>query len=96
DNTSKRWDEKTRLPDKIDITITMENKQQYRRVYSMLGGDTLDALAATLNAAGQGGPPGNDNPSGNGNGSTSTSGGSSPPRASPPRRPAPGAENARN
>ena len=81
DNTSKKWDEKTRLPDKIEIIVTMENKRQYRRVYSMLGGDSLDALAATLNA-GSSGPPGN------GNGSTSTSGGSSPPR-----RPAPGAEN---
>ncbi|MBL4670935.1 MAG: prepilin-type N-terminal cleavage/methylation domain-containing protein [Arenicella sp.] len=83
DNTSKKWDEKTRLPDKIEITITMENKRQYRRVYSMLGGDTLDALAATLNA-GQGGPGGR-------NGGSSGEG-DADRRVSPPRRPAPGTE----
>lgn len=50
DNTSKKWDEQTRLPDKITVTITLENKTEYRRVFTMLGGDTLDAVAATLNA----------------------------------------------
>jgi general secretion pathway protein J len=96
DNTSKKWDEKTRLPDKIEINITLENKLEYRRVYSMLGGDTLDALAATLNA-GQGGPLGENGGRGNGGG---TSGGGNPPpggiNPSPPRRPAPGADDARN
>lgn len=51
DNTTKKWDEQTRLPDKVTITLTMENKFEYRRVFTMLGGDTLDAVAATLNAA---------------------------------------------
>jgi len=50
DNTSKKWDEQTRLPDKIEITLTMENKTEYRRVFTMLGGDTLDAVAATINS----------------------------------------------
>ncbi len=50
DNTSKKWDEQTRLPDKITVTITLESKTEYRRVFTMLGGDTLDAVAATLNA----------------------------------------------
>lgn len=50
DNTTKKWDEQTRLPDKVTITLTMENKIEYRRVFTMLGGDTLDAVAATLNA----------------------------------------------
>jgi len=50
DSTSKKWDEQTRLPDKIEITLTMENKTEYRRVFTMLGGDTLDAVAATINS----------------------------------------------
>ena len=50
DNTSKKWDETTRLPDKVAITLTLENKAEYHRVFTMLGGDTLDAVAATLNA----------------------------------------------
>lgn len=49
DNTSKKWDEQTRLPDKVSVTVTMENKAEYRRVFTMLGGDTLDAIAETLN-----------------------------------------------
>lgn len=51
DNTSKRWDEETRLPDKISITIKMENRQEYQRIFTMLGGDSLDALKASLNQA---------------------------------------------
>ena len=61
DNTSKKWDEQTRLPDKVTVTLTMENKTEYRRVFTMLGGDTLDAVAATLNsgpASGGSNPPG--------------------------------------
>jgi len=54
DNTSKKWDEQTRLPDKISITLTMNNKTEYHRIFTMLGGDTLDAVAATLNSGGQG------------------------------------------
>ena len=50
DSTSKKWEEKTRLPDKIEVIVILENKQQYRRVFTMLGGDTLNAVAATLNA----------------------------------------------
>ena len=59
DNTSKKWDEQTRLPDKISVTLTMENKIEYRRVFTMLGGDTLDAVAATLNSAANQAPSGN-------------------------------------
>ena len=51
DNTSKKWDEQTRLPDKVTVTVTLENETEYRRVFTMLGGDTLDAVAATLNAS---------------------------------------------
>jgi general secretion pathway protein J len=51
DSSSKKWDEKTRLPDMIEITVTLENQLEYRRVFTMLGGDTLDAIAATVNAS---------------------------------------------
>jgi general secretion pathway protein J len=51
DETSKKWDDATRLPDKIALTLTLENKIEYRRVFTMLGGDKLDALAATLNSS---------------------------------------------
>lgn len=57
DNTSKKWDEQTRLPDKVTVTLTMENKTEYRRVFTMLGGDTLDAVAATLNSGPASGRP---------------------------------------
>jgi general secretion pathway protein J len=50
DNSSNKWNQKTRLPDKIEITVTLESKLEYRRVFTMLGGDTLDAVAATLNS----------------------------------------------
>lgn len=49
DDTSKRWDEQSRLPDKISIAIEMENGIEYRRVFTMLGADNIEALAASLN-----------------------------------------------
>ncbi|MFT6408474.1 MAG: general secretion pathway protein J [Arenicella sp.] len=80
DSSSKKWEEKTRLPDKIEVTITMLNKLQYRRVFTMLGGDTLDAVAATLNS-GQAGNPNGRNQAGNRPAAGDvTEGGASPPR----------------
>ena len=61
DNTSKRWEEKTRLPDKISVTIELENKTEYQRVFTMLGGNSLDAVAASLNSSSTG-IPGGDSP----------------------------------
>jgi len=58
DNTSKRWEEQTRLPDKITFTITLENKTEYQRVFTMLGGDSVDAVAASLNSSSTGIPSG--------------------------------------
>lgn len=58
DDSSKRWDEQNRLPDKVTITIEMDNGIEYSRVFTMLGADNLDALAASLNAQG-GNSPGN-------------------------------------
>lgn len=53
DSTSKRWKEKTRLPDMIKVTITLENKVEYERLFTMLSGDSLDAVAASANNQGQ-------------------------------------------
>lgn len=50
DDTSKRWDEQSRLPDKITVTIELENGVEYRRVFTMLGADNVDALAASVNS----------------------------------------------
>jgi len=54
DQTSRDWDEQARLPDLMDITITLENGIEYRRVLTMLSGDNLDAIAASTNAQSQG------------------------------------------
>lgn len=66
DSTSSRWEEKTRLPDKITVTIELENKTEYQRVFTMLGGDSLDAVAASLNSSSTGAPgaaiPGGESP----------------------------------
>lgn len=51
DSTSSRWEEQTRLPDKISVTIELENKTEYQRVFTMLGGDSLAAVAASLNSS---------------------------------------------
>ncbi len=81
DNTSKKWDEQTRLPDKIMVTIIMENKTEYSRIFTMLGGDTLDAVAASLNSSQpDGGGPGGD-------AGDVVEGGTSPSRGSSPRVP---------
>ncbi|GHA08935.1 type II secretion system protein GspJ [Arenicella chitinivorans] len=53
DSTSKRWKEKTRLPDMIKVTITLENKAEYERLFTMLSGDNLAAVAASTNSQGQ-------------------------------------------
>ena len=49
DNTSKKWDEETRLPDMVTIDIKLENGVEYQRRFTMLGGDKLAAVSATLN-----------------------------------------------
>jgi len=54
DETSEKWEEQTRLPDKISITIKLENKSEYKRVFTMLGGNTLDAVAASINSSSTG------------------------------------------
>jgi len=46
DSTSKRWNEETRLPDMISILVKMDNNVEYHRLFTMLGGDKTEALAA--------------------------------------------------
>lgn len=47
DNTSRRWNEEKRLPDMISVRITLENDVQYHRLFTMLSGDSLQALSAS-------------------------------------------------
>ncbi len=54
DSTDDKWEEQTRLPDLITLKIEMQSGLEYRRVFSMLGGDTQQAIAA-VNAAAQAG-----------------------------------------
>lgn len=54
DETSGDWQEQSRLPDLLDITITLEDGQQYRRVLTMLSGDNNSAVAASQNAQNSG------------------------------------------
>jgi len=56
DETSDKWEEQTRLPDKISITVELENRVEYQRVFTMLGGNTLDAVAASINSSATGAP----------------------------------------
>lgn len=40
DNAEDSWQEKQRLPDMIDVELTMQSGIKYRRVFTMLGGDS--------------------------------------------------------
>ena len=54
DRDTKRWNETTRLPDLMRVTITMENRIEYQRNIEMLSGDNSDAVAISSNQ-GEGG-----------------------------------------
>ncbi len=72
DETDDKWDEQAKLPDFIDIKIELESGVEYRRAFSMQGGDAKAAIAAVI--GGGSGPVG--------------SGGSGPGTgSSPPTRP---------
>ena len=51
DNTSKKWDEETRLPDMISIRVIMDNDIEYHRLFTMLSGDSVEALKAASQSA---------------------------------------------
>jgi type II secretion system protein J len=53
DNTSEKWDEQTRLPDMVSVRVIMQNDIEYHRVFTMLAGDSIKALAASSSASGQ-------------------------------------------
>ena len=97
DNTSDKWDEQTRLPDMVTVSVTLNSGVEYQRSFSMLGGDTLDAIAQINNQAAQNGGGANtgsaagsgNNNNGNGNGGGGGGGGgSSEPNAPDPGVPA--------
>ena len=46
ESESKRWDEKTRLPNMINVVIEMKNGLEYSRSFTMLGSDTEQAIKA--------------------------------------------------
>ena len=78
-STSKRWDEETRLPDLVSIVIEMESNAEYERLFTMLGGDNLQAVAAVANSApadpnNPGGSPRDGDGDGDGGGSGSNEG----------------------
>lgn len=47
DNTSSKWDEESRLPDMISVRVIMQNDIEYHRIFTMLAGDSVAALAAS-------------------------------------------------
>ena len=54
EETSDSWSSESRLPDMIDMTIVMQSGIEYRRSFTMLNGDTVDAIAAAQTAGGAG------------------------------------------
>jgi len=44
------WESESRLPDTFEIVVTLESDIEYRRVFTMLSGDKLQAIAAALSA----------------------------------------------
>ena len=74
DNTSKKWDEQTRLPDMVTVAVTLNSGVEYTRSFSMLGGDTLDAVAQINNQAAAGGGAAGSGATGGGTTSSGTTG----------------------
>jgi len=72
DNTSKRWDEQTRLPDMVTVLVTMNSGVEYQRSFTMLGGDTLAAIAQANSQVGANGGASNPNNSNEPNGSNNS------------------------
>jgi len=61
EEVSDSWDEQSRLPDLLELSILFDNGIEYTRAFSMLNGDTLDAIAA-VQAAGTNVPNEDDDP----------------------------------
>lgn len=60
EDVSSSWDEQSRLPDLLEMSILFDSGISYSRSFSMLNGDTLDAIAAVQSA--NGGAVNNDDP----------------------------------
>ena len=67
DNTKKNWDEKSRLPDLIEVKVELLDDQEFNRLFVMQGGDKLRADAVNAanaqGGAGQAPTPANTSPS---------------------------------
>jgi general secretion pathway protein J len=57
-STERRWEEQSKLPDMIEITVELSNDLQYTRILDMQGGDSAKALLAAGVAPTQAGNPG--------------------------------------
>jgi len=54
---TEEWDSESRLPDQLEMVVELESGIEYRRIFTMLSGDKLEAIAAALGGAptGEGG-----------------------------------------
>ncbi|GAA6138869.1 hypothetical protein NBRC116583_26160 [Arenicella sp. 4NH20-0111] len=101
DSESKRWDEETRLPNMVRLTIEMESGVEYERAFTMLGGDREEAAKAGASSvaappngeSGSGDSPSRDENPGSSPPETQTT--SSPPPPPPPSIEIPGDEDGR-
>lgn len=50
DSESKRWREETRLPNMLRIKVEMQSGVDYERAFTMLGGDSEEAIEASRNS----------------------------------------------
>ena len=56
EEVSDTWDEQSRLPDLLEMSILFDSGIEYTRSFSMLNGDTLDAIAAVQAGSAQNNP----------------------------------------
>ncbi len=50
EETTDTWNDESRLPDLMEFTVLFESGVEYTRSFSMINGDTLDAIAAAQSA----------------------------------------------
>jgi len=60
-NEDDKWDEKQKLPDMIELEITLTSGTQYRRLFTMLGGDPAEVIESFNQPANQSTGSGNTN-----------------------------------
>lgn len=80
-----KWEEQSRLPDLIEVTVELEDKLIFNRVLTMQGGDSAAALlAASVLPPGAAGPGGSNVQSGNDGDNTGPGGSDVDPQQSIP------------